>query len=117
MAQVAAHRETILDLILHGINDNAEGAHTELARVAASCLRAVLRGSSNDGSGKTAVGVGGRGSELAAAVEACLVTLESAALRCVCRVCGYGVVSTTITRIDIAFVLVFSPNLTRCVYE
>lgn len=70
-----------MDLILHGINDSAEGVHSRLAWAAASCLRAVLRGSSIDGSGKTAVGVGDRGLELAAAVEACLVTLELAESR------------------------------------
>ncbi|CAN0012908.1 unnamed protein product [Ectocarpus fasciculatus] len=75
--QIATHRESVVDLILRSTGRDGEG---ELTRAAASCLRAVLRGSSNDGSGKTAVGVGARGSELAAAVDRCLGIPEIAAL-------------------------------------
>lgn len=73
-----------MNLILRSLNQHAEGgADTELARAAASCLRAVLRGGSNDGGGRTAVGVGQRGAELTAAVYDGLVALEeSARLRC-----------------------------------
>ncbi|CAN0552623.1 unnamed protein product, partial [Ectocarpus sp. 12 AP-2014] len=52
--QIVAHRESVVDLILRSAGRDGEG---ELIRAAASCLRAVLRGSSNDGGGKTAVGV------------------------------------------------------------
>lgn len=73
-----------MDLVLRSLNRRADGAqHAELARAAASCLRAVLRGSSNDGGGKTAVGVGERGAEITAAVEEGLVALDLAGLRCV----------------------------------
>lgn len=71
--QVAAHREPVVDLVLRGIDRGAAGANIALARAAASCLRAVLRGgSNNDGGGKTAVGVGSREAEVTAAVEECL---------------------------------------------
>ncbi|CAN0527973.1 unnamed protein product [Ectocarpus sp. 12 AP-2014] len=74
--QIAAHRESVVDLILRSTGRDGEG---ELTRAAVSCLRAVLRGSSNDGGGKTAVGVGDRRSELAVAVDRCLGVLEIAA--------------------------------------
>ena len=44
----------------------------ELARAAASCLRAALRGGCRDGGGKTAVGVGGWGASVGAAVDSWL---------------------------------------------
>ncbi|CAB1102286.1 unnamed protein product [Ectocarpus sp. CCAP 1310/34] len=75
--QITAHRESVVDLILQSTGRDGEG---KLTRAAASCLRAVLRGSSNDGGGKTAVGVGDRKLELAAAVDRCLGVPEIAAL-------------------------------------
>lgn len=71
--QVAAHREPLLDLTLRSIRFPDLG----LARAGASCLRAVLRGSSTDGGGKTAVGAGGRTVEIAGAVEALLRVMSS----------------------------------------
>ncbi|CAM9479512.1 unnamed protein product, partial [Scytosiphon promiscuus] len=91
--QVAAHRESIVDLVLRGIDRDADGAIDNLAPASASCLRAFLRGSSSDGSGKTAVGVGERRAEVAGAVEACLsASFEVSVSRCAVRMSRpYGV--------------------------
>lgn len=79
---MAAHRESIVNLILRCLSLHVDGGrHAELAQTAASCLRAVLRGSSNDGGGKTAVGVGERGAELAVTVADGLAALDSAGWR------------------------------------
>lgn len=72
-----------MSLILRGLNVHPNCAHAELARAAASCLRAVLRGGSNDGGGKTAVGVGERGAELTAAVDEAVAALDAVDFRCV----------------------------------
>eukprot|EP00904_Undaria_pinnatifida_P003216 jgi/Undpi1/12896/HiC_scaffold_7.g02562.m1 len=68
LTQVAVHRDPMVTLSLRVMGQT----DPELARAAASCLRAALRGGCRDGGGKTAVGVGGWGASVGAAVDSWL---------------------------------------------